>query len=80
MIQRREPLTSTPTNSVASISTIETMSTISAVRRAWRGVRKEVAIITDQRRQEEGDVALDEMEAVIAEPLGDRRARRPATG
>ena len=27
-----------------------------------------------QRRQEEGDVALDEMEAVVAEALGDRRA------
>ena len=46
LIQRREPFTSTPTKSVASISTIETMSTISAVRRAWRGLRKEVAIMT----------------------------------
>ena len=74
LIQRRAPLTSTPTKSVASISTIATTSTISAVaphlpRRQERGRDHH-----RQRRQEEGDLALDEMEAVIAEALGDRRA------
>ena len=32
--------------------------------------------MTMMARREEGEMAFDEMEAVIAEPLGDRRARR----
>ena len=44
--QRREPLFSTPTNRTASISTSEMHNTMSATRRACRGVRNDVAIIT----------------------------------
>ena len=73
LIQRRAPLTSMPTNSVAIISTIETTSTMSAARRAWRGVEQGRGEHHDERRQEEPEVALDEVEAVETEALGDRR-------
>ncbi len=46
VIQRREPLTSGPSSSVATISTIETANTISAVRRICRGDRNDTPIIT----------------------------------
>ena len=46
VIQRREPLTSGPINSVATISAIETANTISAVRRIWRGDMKDTPIST----------------------------------
>ena len=46
VIQRREPLTSGPISSVATISAIETANTISAVRRIWRGDRNETPIST----------------------------------
>ena len=46
VIQRREPLTSGPNSSVATISTTETANTISAARRICRGDRKETPIST----------------------------------
>ena len=46
VIQRRDPLTSGPINSVARISTTLTANTISALRRIWRGDRNDTAIIT----------------------------------
>src|ERR1700749_1003870 len=46
VIQRREPLTSGPSNSVATISTTETANTISAVRRICRGDMNDTASIT----------------------------------
>ena len=46
VIQRREPLTSGPSSSVATISTTLTANTISAVRRICRGDRNDTAIIT----------------------------------
>src|SRR5216684_2541618 len=46
VIQRREPLTSGPINSVATISTIETANTISAARLICRGDRNETPIST----------------------------------
>ena len=46
VIQRREPLTSGPISSVATISAIETANTISAVRRICRGDRNDTPIIT----------------------------------
>ena len=45
-IQRREPLTSWPNSSATRISPIETRKTMTAMRRTWRGVRKETAIST----------------------------------
>jgi hypothetical protein len=41
VIQRREPLTSGPNSSVATISTIDTRNTISAARRIWCGDRND---------------------------------------
>ena len=46
VIQRRDPLTSGPNSSVATISTTETANTISAARRICRGDRKETPIST----------------------------------
>ena len=46
VIQRREPLTSGPISSVATISAIETANTISAVRRICRGDRNDTPIST----------------------------------
>ena len=46
VIQRREPLTSGPSNSVATISATETANTISAVRRICRGDMKDTASST----------------------------------
>ena len=46
VIQRREPFTSGPTSSVATISAIEIANTISALRRICRGDRNDTAIIT----------------------------------
>ena len=46
VIQRREPLTSGPNPSVATISTTEIANTIIALRRTWRGDMKETPIIT----------------------------------
>ena len=46
VIQRREPFTSGPINSVATIRATLTANTISAVRRIWRGDRKDTPIIT----------------------------------
>src|SRR4029077_20100222 len=46
VIQRREPFTSGPSKSVATISAMLTANTNSAVRRIWRGDRKETAIST----------------------------------
>ena len=46
VIQRREPFTSGPSSSVATISAIETANTNSAVRRICRGDRNDTPIIT----------------------------------
>ena len=46
VIQRREPLTSGPISSVATISRMLTANTISAVRLICRGDRNDTAIIT----------------------------------
>ena len=46
VIQRREPFTSGPIASVATISTIETANTNSAVRRICRGDMNDTPIIT----------------------------------
>ncbi len=46
VIQRREPLTSGPISSVATISTMLTANTISAVRRICRGDRNDTPIST----------------------------------
>src|SRR5205807_4971931 len=46
VIQRREPLTSGPTSSVATMSAIEIANTISALRRIWRGDMKETPTST----------------------------------
>ena len=46
VIQRRAPLTSGPTSSVATISTIAIANTISALRRICRGDKNDTAIIT----------------------------------
>ena len=45
-IQRRAPLTSAPTNRVATTSAKLTMKTMRAMRRSWRGGSNEVAIRT----------------------------------
>ena len=46
VIQRREPLTSGPNSSVATISAMLTANTISAVRRICRGDRNDTPIST----------------------------------
>ena len=74
--QRREPLISSPTKSTATISARQTTSRISAV--AAHLARREEGQPDHQRSRErrvEG-VAEDEVQAVEAEPLRDRRARR----
>ena len=48
MIQRREPLTSGPNSSVATIRTMLTANTISAARRICRGDRNDTPISTMQ--------------------------------
>ena len=74
-IQRREPLTSAPNSSAATISAMLTTKRISAARRTWRGERNEVATSSSARRQQQRGLAVDEMERGQAEAFGDRGAR-----
>ncbi len=73
-IQRREPLTSWPNSSAATISAIDTMKTMSAARRTCRGDRKDVSSSTAMVGISASRLPVDEMEGRQAEPLGDRRA------
>jgi hypothetical protein len=74
-IQRRAPLTSTPTKRTATISTSATASMITRqpphLPRVEEGDRS-----IAERRDHEDDLARGEMEAVEPDALGDRRARR----
>ena len=76
VIQRREPLTSGPISSVATISAIETANTISAVRRICRGDRKETPISTMKEGSRNKHVAVEEVEGIEPDPGRHRRARR----
>ena len=76
VIQRREPLTSGPISSVATISAIETANTISAVRRICRGDRNDTADHHDEGRQQEQHMAVEEVERIEPDPGRHRRARR----
>ncbi len=74
LIQRRAPLTSWPMNSVTNIRMTAITNTISAARRASRGDSERRRQQDADGRDQEGDMALREMEAVEADAFGDRRA------
>ena len=76
VIQRREPLTSGPNSSVATISTTLTANTISA-RAADLPRRQEGdADQHDEGRQQEQHVAVEEVEGIEPDPGRDRRTGR----
>ena len=76
VIQRREPFTSGPNNSVAMISATEIANTISALRRICRGDRNDTAIITMNDGSRNMHVAVEEVERVEPDPGRHRRRRR----
>ena len=76
VIQRREPLTSGPISSVATISTIETANTISARAADLPRRQERHADQHDEGRQQEHHVAVEEVERIEPDPGRDRRARR----
>ena len=76
VIQRRDPLTSGPTSSVATISTTETANTISAARRICRGDRKETPISTTIDGSRQQHMAVEEVERIEPDPGRHRRTGR----
>jgi len=76
VIQRREPLTSGPTRSVATISTILTAKTISAARRICRGDRNDTPISTMKDGNRNKHVAVEEVKRIEPDPCCHRRTGR----
>ena len=75
VIQRREPLTSGPSSSVATISAMLTTNTMNAVRLIC-GDKNDTPISTIKGRQQEQDVAVEEVKRVEPDAGRHRRTGR----
>ena len=76
VIQRREPLTSGPNSSVATISAIETANTNSAAAADLPRRQERHPDQHDEGRQQEQHVPVEEVERIEPDPGRHRRARR----
>ncbi len=77
-IQRRAPLISTPTTKVSASSAIAIAKPTKATRRTARGVQQRHPEHDRESDWRDHQLALDEVQRRVAEPLGDRRACRHA--
>ena len=76
VIQRREPFTSGPNASVATINAMLTANTNSALRRICFGDRNDTAISTMKDGSRNKNVTVEEVERIEPDPRRHRRARR----